>query len=118
MEYLIIFALQFFGIGLNVAQVLLALDKLSHDDSFKDIWKLFWQRDKVTLIISGLVLGVDELAHFIFSYYDAPFTHHEYYIFISFGIAFVLGYAGQRLIYKYLGTAEKFLNKKIDEKLA
>jgi hypothetical protein len=35
-----------------------------------------------------------------------------------FGAAFVIGYAGQRLVYKYLGSAEKFLDKKVGDKLA
>ena len=34
-----------------------------------------------------------------------------------FGAAFVIGYAGQRLVYKYLGSAEKFLDKKVGDKL-
>lgn len=117
MEYLLIIALQLLGIGFNVLQVLIRLDTKYVDDTFKDVWIAFWKEDKFTLILSGLILLTDLTAHFILTYYNNQLIKWEYFTVVSLGTAFILGYAGQRLVYKWLGSAEKFLDKKITDKL-
>lgn len=114
MEYALIFILQLLGIGLSILQKITGLgDKFPNFDR-KQIISTFFNEDWDTLIGSALVLILDLTVHFICNYYQAPFTSHPYYIFISFGLALLLGYAGQRIIYRVLGTSEKALNKKID----
>ena len=118
MEYLLIFILEVLGIGLHVMQKVNALDKKFPEVDVKEIWKIFFNEDWTTLIISGLVMCFNIVAQFIFNYYEAPFIENDYYIFISFAVAFVLGYAGQRMIYNYLGSAENFINKKVSDKIS
>ena len=114
MEYLLIFILQVLGIGLNVAKKVLQIDKKSPDDSLGEVILVFWNSDRITIFISTLVLVFNLVAHYIIGNYAESITEIPYYELISFGIAFVLGYAGQNLIYKYLGTAEQVLDKKAD----
>lgn len=117
MDYLLITILQLIGIGLHVAQKILALDKLSPDDSFREVFILFWKSDRVTMFVSALVLSFNLVAHYIIEIYAHNITQLQNYALWSFGVAFILGYAGQRLIYNYLGKAEKFLDKKIDNRI-
>lgn len=117
MEYLIIFILQFIGIGLHVAQKVREIDKRSLTDTPREVLAIFFQEDWITLFISGLVLVLNLVAHFILENYSTLPATVEYFDLYGFGIAFVLGYAGQRLIYKYLGTAEEMLTKRVNDKL-
>lgn len=116
MEYLLIVILQFIGCGLHVAQKVFELDKKFADDSLADVFNEFLKSDRVTLIVSGLVLLLNIVVHYIIDAYT-DFSNIEYYDLYSFAVAFVLGYAGQRLIYKYLGKAEEVLNKKVESRL-
>jgi hypothetical protein len=116
MEYTLILILQFLGIGFHVMQKISILGDKFPEKTIGDIQAIFWKQDYDTLIVSALVLLLNLVAHYIVGEYtDIPSI--KYYHLYSFGIALVLGYAGQRIIYKYLGTAEKFLDRKIETKL-
>lgn len=117
MEYLLIIALQFIGIGLHVAQKVMELDKKFEDDSFGDVLNAFWKQDKFTLLVSLLVLALNLLTHFILAAYSDIPASLDNYLLYSFGISLVLGYAGQRLIYKGLGKAEEALTKRVEERV-
>lgn len=115
MEYVIVFILQALGISLSATQKMLELDRKFPDDSLSDVINLFLREDRITLIISGIILIFNLVAHYIVdSYTELPLVV-EYYPIWAFGISFVLGYAGQRIIYKYLGKAEGLLMKKADK---
>lgn len=117
MDFLLIFILQILGISLHVLQKCVELDKKFHDDSLGEVFKTFWQNDRITLLISLVVLTLNEVTHFITARYSTFAETMENYYLWSFVVAFVLGYAGQRVIYRYLGKAEEFLNKKVENKL-
>lgn len=117
MEYLIIAALQIIGIGLHAFQKIGELDKKYPDLPAKGVINAFWEEDWYTIGVSVLVLLANELFHYIISDYTDLETSVTYYFLYAFGLSFLLGYAGQRLVYKYLGTAEKFLEKKVNEKV-
>ena len=117
MEYVIIIILQLLGISFNAMQMIMAFGNKFPNETRKGIIQIFFKEDWDTLIVSGLVLALNLTAQFIFDYYEIPFTKNENYILYAFGTAFVLGYAGQRMIYKYMGTAEKFLDKQVMDKL-
>jgi len=119
MEYALIFILQLLGIGFHVGEKVLELDKLSPDDSLGDVLKLFWKSDKITLFISGLIIGLNEVGHYIVHVY-APksVTEWQYFDLVMFALALVLGYAGQRLVYGALGKAVVFAEKKVNDKLS
>ena len=119
MEYLLIFILQILGIGFHVGQKVLELDKLSPDDSLSDVFKLLWKSDKISILISVvLILSFTEILYFILIHY-APktITGYEYFDLIFFGLALILGYSGQRIIYGALGKATEVVEKKIADKL-
>lgn len=116
MEYILIILFQLLGIGFHVAQKLIQLDNLSPDDSFGAVMKLFWNEDRVTIFISSLILVLNVAAHFVIESYAPELRAKiEYYALYSFAIALVLGYGGQRLVYKYLGKAEALLDKQADK---
>lgn len=115
MEYVMVFILQALGISLSATQKMLELDRKFPEDKLSDVINLFLKEDRITLMISGIVLLFNLVAHYIVdTYTDLPISV-EYYPIWAFGIAFVLGYAGQRIIYKYLGKAEGLLMKKADK---
>lgn len=117
MEYALVFLFQFLGIGFNVMQKIVALGDTYPQLSMREAIVAFFKKDWDTLAISSLVLAFNLAVHFVANYYKAPFTAWVYYPFVSFGIALVLGYGGQRMIYKYLGTAESYLDKKVTDNL-
>ncbi len=119
MEYLIIFALQILGIGFHAGQKVLELDKLTPDDSLTDVFKLFWKSDKITVLISVLlILPFAELGYFILVGYGPDLiVNYEYFDLIAFAASLILGYAGQRLVYGALGKAVDFAEKKVNDKL-
>jgi hypothetical protein len=117
MDFALIAILQLFGIALHGFQKLIELDAKSPDDSKWDVFKLMWKNDGFSFGVSFVVLGLNEVTHFIVARYSTFAETFENYYLWSFLVAFVLGYAGQRVIYKYLGRAEEFLNKKVENKL-
>jgi len=78
------------------------------------IWTTFFGEEWDTLIVSFLSWVVFELATYITIYNNVklPMWFTNWAVFI---LAAVWGYAGQRLAYKYLGTAENVLNKNVDD---
>lgn len=117
MEYFLILILQLGGIGLHVFQKVKDIDSRYPDDTLKDVFKIFLREDAITLFASILILILNLVVHYIIGAYTTLPTTIEYYILYAFGIALLLGYAGQRLVYKYLGKAEEVLSKRLDSKL-
>lgn len=113
MEYLIIFILQILGIGLHVAQKVLEIDARDPDDTLAHVCMVFIKENRVSLFISALVLVLNLVAHYIIGTYSNWPEQVGHYELWSFCFALVLGYAGQRLVYKLLGHAENTINKKI-----
>jgi hypothetical protein len=115
--YFLILILEMLGIAFHVMQKISILRGAPPKRPYRETVNAFLQEDIDTLIVSCLVLFLNLVAHFILDIYtDYPETITNYALW-AFGIALVLGYGGQRIIYRYLGTAEKFLNKRVDEKL-
>jgi hypothetical protein len=119
MEYILIAIFEIIGVGLHVAQKIALFRKAHPQHKFKEVFEGFWAEDWNTLLVSALVLFLNLFGHYaVINYAPGDFTSHPWYDMGSFGLALVLGYGGQRLIYKYLGTAENFLDKKVTEKLS
>lgn len=115
MEYALIILLQAIGICLHVGPKIVELDKKFPDDSFLDVVKQFWNSDKFTLFLSGVIIVLNLTAHYIIAVYTTLPQDVKYYALWSFGIALILGYAGQRIVYTYLGKAEQALIKKAEK---
>jgi hypothetical protein len=119
MEYSLILILQLLGIGFHVGQKVLELDKLTPDDSLSDVFKIFWREDKITVLISVvLILPLNEVLYFILlDYGPDSIVLYEYFDLIFFAVSLILGYSGQRLVYGALGKAVSYAEKKVNDKL-
>lgn len=118
MEYALIFILQLIGIGFHVMQKISGLGNQFPLKPRKEIFSIFMQEDWDTLLISGLIIALNEVAHYVIHIYAPDIAGYAHFELIVFGIALVLGYAGQNLIYKWLGSAQNFLDKKVSDKLS
>lgn len=118
MEYLLIIILQVIGVGLHVSQKVIKIGNENKQMTRNGIITVFWNEDWDSLFASFFILLLNLVAHYIVGEYaPANITEYEYYMIISFGLALLFGYAGQRIVYSYLGKAEEFLNKKVENKL-
>jgi hypothetical protein len=119
MEYLLIIILQLLGIYFHVMQKISIIDKKYPEKPLPEIRAIFWREDSNTLGISAGVLVLHVITHFIIDYYDLPIRDKSYfgvpYLAWAFGLALLGGYAGQRLIYKAFGSAEKVINTKLEK---
>ena len=120
MEYLLIIILQLIGIAAHAFQKIAIIRKNHPEKHFNLIVQSFWFEDWNTLAFSVVVgLPLDLVGHYIVLNYGPDWIiKGEYYELSSFGLALLIGYAGQRLIYKYLGTAENYLDKQVANKLS
>lgn len=119
MEYLFIILFQLLGVGFQVIQKVKAIADSTPDEeeTFVVVFKLFLRKEPVTLVLSGLILTLHLSIHYAIDVYAAHVREIPYYVLISFSIALIMGYAGQRLIYGWLGKGEKILDKKFGEKV-
>lgn len=117
MEYLLIVVLQLLGIGFHVMQKIISLGDKFPDKNRSQILSGFLYEDWDSLCVSGLIIFLNMVTHYIVENYAPAVREVNHYHLYSFGMALILGYAGQRIIYKYLGSAEEFLNKKVTDKL-
>ncbi len=119
MDYIFISLFQFFGVLLAIGQTLKKLDDIYPADKLEDLWKMFWDKDRITVFISGVIWLLHLSAHAAVDYYNLIefILTRPYYLLINFALALVIGYGGQWLIYQILGKAVDFVKKKVDNKL-
>lgn len=117
MEYLLIIAMQIFGVAFHAGQKIVALGDEYPEMKKREIIAAFWKEDWDTLAISLVVLGVHLALHLTICRYVPHWADNIYFELISIAGAFGLGYFGQRLLYKALGSAEQFINRKIEDRL-
>jgi len=117
MDYVIILILQLLGIAFHVMQKVISIGDKYDDKTPASVFRVFISEDWDTLIVSALVVILNIVAHYILINYAPPlaFVAWEYFMLSSFGAALFLGYAGQRVIYKYFGTTEKFIDNQINK---
>lgn len=115
MTYFITTILFALGVGYHVMQVIQRLRRKFPDKGFREIFDTYFREEWDSLIRSGLVWATYELFLFVLDKSEAvmPLWWEKY--FAAYALAVVLGYAGQRLAYKYLGTAEKVLSEKAEK---
>lgn len=112
MIYILTTLLFVLGVGYHVMQIVMKLRKQYPAFGFKEIFNTFFNQEWDSLIRSFLVLSTYELGLFIIDMTGArmPLWWEKYLV--VYTLAIVLGYAGQRIAYKYLGTAADVLEKK------
>jgi hypothetical protein len=119
MEYLFIVILQLLGVGLQVGWTLFQLDKKFENDTLEEVVNTYWKSDRFPLFISGVILLIDLTVHGVIHVYATTARDWEYnflvnYFTVAFAISFILGFAGQEILYRYLGKAKEVLLKKAD----
>lgn len=113
MDYILCLLAMGIGIFFHVMQKVMSLRIKFKELGFAMIWKTFFEQEWDSLLVSVAVVCTYMLFLFICNLNKVVFTPW----FDAWGmyvIALVLGYAGQRLAYKYLKTAEDVLEKKAE----
>lgn len=125
MLYVFVFFFQLIGVGFHVGQRVIEIDKRIEGDTWKDVINVFVKENLISLFISALVLLSDIMIHLALSTYtdipSKPITVPVLEWNLPFAIVAILwswlmGYAGQRIIYSILGKAEHIVIKKVEEK--
>lgn len=114
MDYFLTTILFLLGVAFHVMGKVKDLKVKFPDLHRSMIWKTFFEQEWDSLVVSGLVLIATEMALFISVYNEVklPAWVDMWGMYV---ISVVAGYAGQRIAYVYLGTAEDFLRKKADQ---
>lgn len=114
MDYILTTILIVLGVGFHIMQKIRTLRLKFPEFVPKRILGTFFMEEWDSLIVSFICWIVFELAIYITIrngvQIPAWFDNWGMYV-----LALVWGYAGQRIAYKYLGTAEEVLNKKADQ---
>jgi hypothetical protein len=111
MDYIFISLLMGLGVWFHIMQRVSSVRKRYAKLKFKDVWATFLDEEWDSLFVSALVCFSCVLALKIIRYNEVvmPDWFENWGMYV---LVLVLGYAGQRLAYKYLGTAEKVLAEK------
>lgn len=118
MEFVLIIVFQLFGIGFHIMQKIMVIDKENPGITRKEIFNIFFKEDWDTLIISAMILFMHLVVHYVIDSYTPQFRAKiNYYSLYVFGSAFMLGYLGQRWVYKWLGSAEEKIDSILGNKL-
>lgn len=118
MEYVLIIFFQCLGIAFHVMQKVVSLGDKFPKETVRTTFATFLQEDWDTLVISGLILMLDLGTNYLlFGYLKFEHLPQWYWQLAPFAVSLILGYAGQRLIYKWFGTAEKYLDKQVTDRL-
>jgi hypothetical protein len=114
MTFILVIAIFLLGVGFHVTQTVDRLRKKFPQFGIGEIMETYFKEEWNTLIRSFLVMCTYLLFLFILStaQVNMPIWWDKYLV--PYGLSLILGYAGQRLIYKYLSTAEKALENKAD----
>lgn len=113
MDYILTSILMLVGILFHVMQKVRQLKIQFPELAPVRVWKTFFSEEWDSLIVSFLVWLVYELWLYI-SVINGFRLPNWYDMYGMYGLALVLGYCGQRVAYRYLGTAEKVLQKRAD----
>jgi len=128
MDYVLIIIFQALGVMYRAGKQVGELKKEHPESDMKHITDLFFKEDWNVLVMSFVVLLTYLAVHYVVSFLEIDWTKKlaffgidltlgSVYLLISVGIAIVLGYKGQDLIYKWLGTAADKLDKEVSDKL-
>lgn len=126
MEYFFIIVLNVIGITLHALKQVMELDKKFPNDTLSEVFGVFWKSDRITLIISGVLMILHITVHAMVEFswpsvrdtvFTIPFIDVKVpYAPASFITAFAIGFFGQMMFYRFMGKAEAYLNKKAEDK--
>lgn len=114
MIYFLTIVLFIIGVLLHVMSRISKLRKKFPELAAGDVFLTFFREDWDSLIVSGLVLLGLEVALYIIQVEQGIVLPAWLDTWGMYLFSFVMGYAGQRLVYKYLNTAEGVLERKVE----
>jgi hypothetical protein len=114
MEYFIIIVAQIFGVLFHTYLKIKQIDDRRDDDTFWEVCNVFYKENILSLILSAVILLFTVFIHFVVGYYTDLNVTFEYYDLIGAGISLILGYQGQKLVYKALDKGSNLVDKKLD----
>jgi hypothetical protein len=112
MIYILTTVCQLLGVFFHVMIKVAGYKKQFPTLSFKLIWGTFFKEEWDSLIRSVGILCLVELSIFIINYQNI--TIPEWLQWGIYPISLLMGYQGQRILYKYLNTASDALEKKAE----
>lgn len=114
MIYILSIACFLLGVGYHVMQCIMKLRAKFPQLGFKVVFATFFQQEWDSLLRSLLVMFTFLIYLFITISEEVKYPDW-YYRWGVYAIALMAGYAGQRLAYSYLSTAENILEKKAEQ---
>lgn len=117
MEYVITIVAQVFGILFHNFLKIDEIDKRREDDTFWEVLTVFYRENILSLMLSTVILLFTVFVHFVIGYYSDINETIPYYDLIGAGVSLVLGYQGQRIVYKALNRGADAVDNKLDKKL-
>lgn len=117
MEYLIIIIAQVFGILFHNYLKIKQIDDRRDDDTFMEVLSVFYKENVLSLILSTVILLFTVFAHGVVWYYTDLNITIPYYDLGAVVVSLILGYQGQRLVYKALDKGTNVVDRKLDDKL-
>jgi hypothetical protein len=112
MIYILTTVCQLLGVFFHVMIKVAGYKKQFPTLSFKLIWGTFFKEEWDSLIRSVGILCLVELSIFIINYQNI--TIPDWLQWGIYPISLLMGYQGQRILYKYLNTASDALEKKAE----
>lgn len=117
MEYIIIIIAQLFGIFFHAYLKVKEIDDRRSDDRFIEVCQVFLRENILSLILSFVILLFTVFIHFVIGYYTDLNDTVPYYDLIGAGLSLILGYQGQRIVYKALNKGADAVDQKLNEKI-
>lgn len=115
MEYFLIAVCFFIGVGFHIMAKIGDLRKQFPTLTPKSVINTFFSEEWNVLATSLLCLLLLEVLQYVVIYNKVELTGWAAHWLFKIGLSLVTGYGGQRIIYKYLGTAETVLETQVDK---
>ncbi len=117
MEYVIIVLAQIFGILFHTFIKIKTIDDRRPDDTFFEVMGVFYAENMLSLLLSFVILAFTIFIRFVIELYTTLNETIPYYELINIGLSLILGYQGQKIIYKALDKGTGIVDRKLDEKI-
>lgn len=117
MEYIIIIVAQVFGILFHTYLKIKEIDDRRADDTFPEVCVVFYRENILSILLSIVILLFTAFIHFVIGYYSDLSKTIPYYNLIGAGVSLILGYQGQKIVYKALNKGTDVVDSKLDNKI-
>lgn len=116
LDYFLLFLCYFIGAAYRTLSAIGSLRKKFPDLSPSGIKKTYFTEEWNTMFATGLGLVVIEVAYFILQYKNVVLSGISGSWWFIYVAACFFGWGGDKIAYKYLGSTEEALNRKIGSK--